>query len=375
MTTEDTPSYYAEFGIDRAAGADAISGELDRAFRSWSSRASRAPDPRKRREAEDKVELIARARAVLLDPAKRRAYDRDLDRPKQRPGPPEPPPRVPPPAPPTRNWVAEARKLIAQGNEDGALYELRQAVHFDDRDPEAWRMLGAIHTRRHQWDDALQEFQRALALQPRDAPTHTAIARVHEQLGAPATAATWHLAAARLTPGDVVSQVAAADSLYRAGRYDEALSGYEQALAQRPGNAAVRDQIGRIWSQRAEGAMVWHPKRQRYAVASAQSVPMVTHCVDQALAVGVSDVQLSHRLASYRDEASRALTRTWRWRKSMGRVMALCFVLMFVPANAVSLAALVAFFVLPIAMGTRPRWRHTYDQLPVHQRPQRERAR
>ncbi|MFD7465914.1 hypothetical protein [Streptomyces tendae] len=79
MTTDDVPDYYAEFGIDRAASADQVSRQLDRAFRTWSSRASRAPDAKRRREAEDKVALVSEARKELLDTDRRHAYDRRLD--------------------------------------------------------------------------------------------------------------------------------------------------------------------------------------------------------------------------------------------------------------------------------------------------------
>ncbi|MEU3412032.1 tetratricopeptide repeat protein [Streptomyces sp. NPDC006658] len=381
MTTDDIPDYYAEFDIDRSATAEQISRQLDRAFRAWSSRASRAPDAKRRREAEDKVELVSEARKELCDSARRHAYDRRLDQARQRPRSPEPAPgpqtqQQPRPQPTRqgRDWVGHARRLMNEGNYVGALYELRQSVHFDDSNGDAWRLLGAIHADQGQLEDALQEFQRALALYPADALTHTLIAQVHERLGSPGTAAQWHLAAARLAPDDIDAWVAAAGNFYQAGRYDEALSNYEQALAARPDHAGVRDQIGRIWSRRAESAMVWHPVRQRYVVASETGASTVTRCVNRALAVGVSDAELRNLLTTYREDAGKALTRTWRWNRSMGRVMALCFVLMLVLPSGFGLPALAAFVVLPIAMGIKPRWRHTYNDLPPNLRRQTGRA-
>ncbi|WP_066947007.1 tetratricopeptide repeat protein [Streptomyces lushanensis] len=375
MTTDDIPDYYAEFGIDRSATADQVSGQLDRAFRTWSSRASRAPDAKRRREAEDKVELISQARKELLDRARRHTYDRRLDQPRQGPLPPE---SAPGPRPQStqggRDWVGHARRLIDQGNDEGALYELRQAVHHDDANADAWRLLGAVHADQGRLSDALQEFRRALALYPDDALTHTLIAWVHERLGGRFTAADWHLEAARLAPDDVDFRVTAANSLYQARRFDEALSNYEQALAKRPGDADIRDQIGRIWSLRAEGAMTWHPIRQRYVVAAESSAAMVTHCVDQALAVGITDVGLLNHLTAYRTDARKALTRTWRWHTSMAVVMPVCFMLTAVLPSALSLLSLAGFLGLPIAMGIKPRWRHTYNDLPSYQKPQTRRV-
>lgn len=370
MTTDDIPDYYAEFGIDRAATADQVSRQLDRAFRTWSSRASRGPDAKKRREAEDKVELIYEARKELLDATRRHAYDRRLDQARQRPRSPEPAPQPQPQPQPRpqsaqhgRDWVKHARRLMSEGDDEGALYELRQAVHHDEGNGDAWRLLGALHAKQGQLGDALQEFQRARALYPGDALTHSLIARVYEQLGDHVTAANWHLTAAQLAPADVDLQITAADSLYRTGRYDEALSTYERALAEWPGHNGVSNQIGWIWLRRAEGAMVWHPTRQRYVIASADSVPVVTHCVGQALAVGVSDVELRDRLTAYRVDAAEALGRTWRWYKSMASVMGVCVALMLTLPDPLGLLPLAGFFGLPIAMGVKPRWRHTYNDL------------
>lgn len=376
MTTEDIPDYYTEFQIDRSASADTVKGELDKAFRTWSSRASRAPDATKRREAEDKVALISRARKDLLDPARRNDYNRTLDQSRQFPRTQQPPPgpQTQPPLQPTlggRDWVGHARSLISQGNSEGALYELRQAVHYDDGNGDAWRLLGAVHADQGLWNDALQEFQRALALYPRDALTHTLIARVHEARGDTTTAANWHLEAARLAPDDTDARVAAADSLYQAKRYDEALGNYEQALAKRSGDPAVRDQIGRIWSLRAEGAMVWHPVRSRYVIASEAGVPMVTHCVEQALAVGISDPGLANRLNGYRAEAGTALDKTWRWHKSMAVIMGICLMIVIADVSAVvTLLSVAGLFLLPVVMGVKPRWQHALNDLPPHQRPQ-----
>ena len=370
MATDGVPDYYEEFGIDRSATADQVSGQLDRAFRTWSSRASRAPDAKKRREAEDKVELISQAREELLDRARRGAYDCRLDQARQRLSSAEPPP---PPqtqsAQSGRDWVGHARRLINQGDEEGALYELRQAVHHDDANGDAWRLLGAVHVDRGRLDDALQEFQRALALLPGDALTHTLVAQLHERRGDRSTAADWHLAAARLAPDDAAARVDAARNLFMARRYDEALSNYEQVLAKQPGHQAVRDQIGRIWALRAKGAMAWHPARQRYVVASAKSAPSITHCVDQALAVGISDTELLRQLTGFRADASKALTWTWRWHRNMVPVMGLCFMLMLVHQEALDLLALAGFFGLPIVMGVKPRWRHNRNSLPPNQRP------
>ncbi|NGN63479.1 tetratricopeptide repeat protein [Streptomyces sp. A7024] len=374
MTTDDVPDYYAELEIDPAAAQDQLPRLLDAAFRTWSSRASRAPDAAKRRVAEDKVALVGEARKELLDRAKRGAYDRRLaqaKQPRQQPRKTATPKAAPRPEPTQsgRDWVAQARALLEVNDEAGAVYELRQAVHHNDRDADAWRLLGVIHSNQGQHGDALQELQRALALHPGDALTHTLIAQVCAQTGQHSAAADWALKAVELAPADFDARLGAANSLYLAQRYDEALQNYEQALIGRPDDSVVKDQVGRIWALRAEGAMTLHPFHQRFVIPSAESAKHVIHCVDQALAVGVADGELISKLTRYRATALAAQSKTWRWRKSMAGVMAVCFVLMLTLPNLLSTLALFAFFGLPVAMGIKPRWRHTYNDLPVHTRP------
>ncbi|MFJ1898240.1 MULTISPECIES: tetratricopeptide repeat protein [unclassified Streptomyces] len=374
MTTDDVSDYYTAFDLDRNAGSEELGRSLDRALRTWAGRASRAPDPKKRREAEDKVALVGEARAHLVDPARRKAYDRRLRAAEQRPRQAEREPEaVPPPRPAAdggRNWVARAREHLREGNDEAALYDLRQAVHHNEHDGDAWRLLGSIHAKHGEYADALQEYERARALYPRDALTHTCIALVHAARGQLATAADWHVSAARLAPTDFGRTVAAADALFSADNYDAALAWNERALQLRPDHSGVRDRIGTIWRLRAEGAMSWHPARQRWVIVTASGAAQVTHCVEQAEAVGPSDTQLLDLLDVYRSEAARAPRRTWRVRGSMLLVMALCVtIVLFARMTALSLTVLAALVALTVLMGIRPRWRHALHNLPAPARP------
>ncbi|WP_371775950.1 tetratricopeptide repeat protein [Streptomyces sp. NBC_01438] len=388
MSTDDVSDYYAAFDLDRNAGANELGRSLDQALRTWAGRASRAPDPKKRRDAEDKVALVGEARTHLLDPARRTAYDRRLrdterrakqaeqrarqaeQRAKEAERKPE---AVPPPRPAVgggRNWVARAREHLREGNDEAALYDLRQAVHHNEHDGDAWRLLGSIHAKHGNYADAVQEYERARVLYPGDALTHTCIALAHAAQGRLDTAADWHVSAARLAPADFGLTVAAADALFATANYDAALAWNERALQLRPDHSGVRDRIGTLWRLRAESAMSWHPTRQRWVIVTASGAAQVTHCVEQAEAVGPSDTQLLDLLGAYRSDAARAPRRTWRGRGSMFLVMALCVsVLLFARMTALSLTVVAALVGLTVLMGIRPRWRHALHNLPAQARP------
>ncbi|NEA41064.1 tetratricopeptide repeat protein, partial [Streptomyces sp. SID11385] len=60
---------------------------------------------------------------------------------------------------------------MREGNDEAALYDLRQAVHHNEQDGDAWRLLGSIHAKHGNYADAVQEYERARVLYPRDALT------------------------------------------------------------------------------------------------------------------------------------------------------------------------------------------------------------
>ncbi|MGW3244911.1 tetratricopeptide repeat protein [Streptomyces sp. NPDC001070] len=367
MTTTDVPDYYAEFGIGTGDSAEEIGKKLDREHRSWAGKASKAPTADKRREAEDKVRRVLEARRALTDPSARALYDQRLARSRKQGTAPRRPEAVQPTLGGTvRDWVGNAERKIEDGDLQAAEYELRQAVHHDDRNAYAWRLLGAVHQDLGAYQDALQEHRRSLELQPDDASTHFHIGNVHTALGDHNTALTWYMKAAALTPGDLGTELAIGDGLYASSRFDEALVWYEKALAHSPRHTGLRDQISRIWSLRAEGAMITHPVTRRLVVAAEDAARRILHCVDQGLAVRPADPDLVGRLEFYRGLARESLGKTWRWHKSMLWVVVPAVVAMFLPFRAYVLLVPVAAVALIVWIGVKPRWWHTRASLPRH---------
>ncbi|MFE0628855.1 hypothetical protein ACFW3D_18065 [Streptomyces sp. NPDC058864] len=367
MTTTDVPDYYSEFGIGTGDSAEEIGRKLDREHRSWAGKASKAPTADKRREAEDKVRQVLEARKALTDPNARALYDQRLARSrKQGQEPREPKMPAPTQGGGVRDWLGIAERNIAEGDLQAAEYELRQAVHHDDRNAYAWRLLGAVHQDLGAYQDALQEHRRALQLAPDDAANHVQIGNVHTALGDHRTALTWYMKADELSPGDLGTELAVGDGLYASSRFDEALAWYEKALAHSPGHTGLRDQISRIWSLRAEGAMITHPVSRRLVVASAESARRILHCVDQGLAVRPGDQDLTGRLEFYRGLAAESLGKTWRWHRLMLWVVVPAVVVLLTPARAYAVFVVPTAVVLIAWIGFRPRWWHTRASLPRH---------
>jgi serine/threonine-protein kinase len=72
---------------------------------------------------------------------------------------------------PNPNWIEESTANV------------NRALALDDRLPAAYVTLGSLHSRTGKDDLALQEFQRALQLEPHDVDAMAAMASAYERMG------------------------------------------------------------------------------------------------------------------------------------------------------------------------------------------------
>ncbi len=116
--------YYAVLKVPRDASTEDIQDALRQENMKWSRRSNNAPRAADRHEAEQRVELLAQAKSVLTDPARRAQYDASIgiaprapvmnpvdspwprvERPQPQPQPPMwPPPQPPQPQPQPPMW-------------------------------------------------------------------------------------------------------------------------------------------------------------------------------------------------------------------------------------------------------------------------------
>ncbi|MCC6729184.1 MAG: tetratricopeptide repeat protein [Chthonomonadales bacterium] len=104
---------------------------------------------------------------------------------------------------------------LKAGRTQEAVTRLQQAANADPSCYEAWAYLGAAHTQLHDYENARQEFGRALQLRPESAKAWYNLGVAH----------------------------------HRAGDEDAARTCYESAIERDPGYTAARDALARIASQ------------------------------------------------------------------------------------------------------------------------------
>lgn len=64
--------------------------------------------------------------------------------------------------------IAEGKRLLEEGDFDGALALFDGALRLNDRDPDAWNCRGAALRSLGRYDEAIECFNRSLAIDPRD---------------------------------------------------------------------------------------------------------------------------------------------------------------------------------------------------------------
>lgn len=126
--------------------------------------------------------------------------------------------------------IEEATADLSAGNLDQAAEKLARVVSEDDRIPEAFRLLGTVHTRRGNPAMAAEALRRALALDPQSKAATFDLAMSYLRLGNAPDAMTGLRRVLELDPKDNKSYFLLARVLIDRGRIDEALNLLTDAL-------------------------------------------------------------------------------------------------------------------------------------------------
>jgi adenylate cyclase len=136
----------------------------------------------------------------------------------------------------------------------------QQAVSLDDSLPGAHMVLGYVYLWQKQYDQAIAEEERAIALNPNNADSYRMLADVLTMAGRPAEAIGLMEKAMRLNPRYPAVYLASLGGAYLwTGRYEEAIATLKQALSRNPnlvsayyGLAISYSELGREEEARAE---------------------------------------------------------------------------------------------------------------------------
>jgi serine/threonine-protein kinase len=133
---------------------------------------------------------------------------------------------------PNPKWIEQARS------------NLDRAVQLDDKLAGPYDSLGRLHSRLGQYDLAIQEFQKAVTINPRDPDALIGMAGAYERMSRAADAEATYKKAIALRP-DYWDSYNSLGAFYdRQGKFSEAVAQYKKVIELTPDNAAAYSNLG-----------------------------------------------------------------------------------------------------------------------------------
>jgi eukaryotic-like serine/threonine-protein kinase len=133
---------------------------------------------------------------------------------------------------PNPRWIEQASAM------------LERAVQLDDRSPAPYVSLGRLHSSLAKHDLALQEFQKALAINPRDSEAIKGMAGAYVRMGRIQDAEDSYKRAIALKPDYWDGYNSLGFFYYNQKRYADAIKQFEHVIQLTPDNAAAHSNLG-----------------------------------------------------------------------------------------------------------------------------------
>ena len=281
-------NYYEILGMSPNADATALEKKIKEELRTWRKRQA-SPDLHKRQEAELRVQHLSMARDVLLDPAKRQAFDQAL---ANRPA----PQAAPQQTGGSRDWLALTEEYLARNDYHSAAYAAREATQAQGDLAVAWNLRARANGGLGNLADAAYEARQAAELEPTNSQYQFDLGSILEQAGRWGDARAAYEAAARIDPSAFLYQLAIAGIFLQLGAPDQALPLIEQIHRSRPGEEIVNFYLASCLHDLAEsvprarqGDQYWITSEEEIhameaLIARAESLPHNDSTITAALA-------------------------------------------------------------------------------------------
>jgi cytochrome c-type biogenesis protein CcmH/NrfG len=159
------------------------------------------------------------------------------------------PPPIQPLSGPAASYINQARALLDQRRFIEALNVAQQALQFDQRNPQVYKVLGMIHARSQPPDStrAMAAYQSALQIAPNDGETHRLIGDVYLFLQRrPTEGIGAYQNALRNNPNDGEAHRLLGQCFEQTNQLEPALAEYREAARLLPRNLAVQMNIGQL---------------------------------------------------------------------------------------------------------------------------------
>lgn len=151
--------------------------------------------------------------------------------------------------PEVRKLYAQAREAMQQGNMDGALDDFQRAVTLDPKFGQAWTALGIIHMSLGDIDQGLDEMNKAIAVDPTMLYGYETLATVELRMRRPEDALDTWKKLEKANPQVATAPINAGMILISLKRYQEAVPELQAAVKLSPTNARLFDSLGLAYTK------------------------------------------------------------------------------------------------------------------------------
>ena len=350
-TTEVFVNYYEILpGIVETSQEDAIRKAIREQRQIWNKRAAQA-DPVKREQAQKRVRDLGDAERVLLDPARKQAFDEQARqyRPQQ---------NAPTQADGgNRDWLSDAKHYFDIGNFASAYYAAREAIAKDGANHEAWSIRANSSFNMGHFQDAGFEFREAISLKPDSAEYHFDYGDAFAQLGELKEARGEYEAALRIEPGNPLYRTAVASIQLRQGELDAALSVMESEVKEYPDEQFFQYYLA-LAIEAVQDSKWSRTRDNKLIITSEAQIEVTRQMSGRALKLKFDDEPLRKSLQRNLDLADKAAEVKW-FHSSVGSwVIALLISLALIPANGIGVLLTIGVVALYVATHRRPVWKN-----------------
>src|SRR5882724_1640552 len=281
-------NYYEILNVPQTADSATLEQKIKEELRTWRKRQA-SPDLSKRQEAELRVQHLSTARQVLLDAAKRAAFDRTLatqstsDTTRR-------------PESGRRDWLALTQEYLAQNDYHSAAYAAREATQQDGDSALAWNLRARANGGLGHLDDATYEARQAAELEPANPQYQFDLGGLFEQRQQWDDARSSYETAARLDPATFLYPLCVAGVYLQNDEAKRALGLIETIYRDHPNETIVNYYLASCLSELAEGVPSARQGDQ-YWITSAEEVKQMRALLDRAMRLPYDDAVLKQALA------------------------------------------------------------------------------
>ena len=298
-------NYYKIINVEPTAKDPEVKKALHETLRLWSNRTN-APQIDRRQEAERMVKLLEEAETILLNPAKRAEYDKQL---KNAPRQESSTDKAVLDA--AQDLVAEGRKLLAEGNIGDTLYVATKATERDGGNPEAWALLGRARFLFGDVEDAIYEYKRAIKLKPNEGVYYSELGDIYNDTEKFDEALTQYKRAAQVEPGVAWYRADVGRLLARQGNVEEAVQILEQCVKEEPDAKSFRSCLAMAYLDSAKNCCTVDPESGNCFPTSKAQVLAILEFIHKAEKLNCDDSGLKSDIESNKQALRESVQRKY----------------------------------------------------------------